>query len=178
MPHPTCCTDRQKRTNLSWNLSCTPDSSLKTGKAFRWDILDCQCRQYCQPVPALPGRCCWLWLSLRGMRPDTTRDALSIGCAWFCPSLRSRKPHDFPVLGVTGVSVHGLRPYRFRAAQWLPQKVQMSSPSIPYAGSLRSCLAIWVSIVCARQTQGRQSLFVRHFGLPACARPMLATLEF
>ena len=54
---------------------------------------------------------------LRGMRPDTTLDALSSGCAWFGRSLRSGKPYEFPVLGATGVSVRGLRPNRFRATQ-------------------------------------------------------------
>ena len=37
------------------------------------------------------------------MRPDTTLDALSSGCAWFGRSLRSGKQHEFPVLGATGV---------------------------------------------------------------------------
>ncbi len=48
---------------------------------------------------------------LAGMRVDRTLDARSRRCAWFGQSLRSGKLYGFPVLGATGVSVRGLRPY-------------------------------------------------------------------
>ena len=66
---------------------------------------------------------------LRGVQADTTLDALSSGCAWFGLSLRSGTPYVFPVLGAAGVSVRGLRPYRFRAIAVVAPEVPNVDPS-------------------------------------------------
>ena len=67
----------------------------------------------------------FLW----GVQADTTLDALPSGCAWFGLSLRSGTPQVFPVLGAAGVSVRGLRPYRFRAFAVVAPEVPNVDPS-------------------------------------------------
>jgi len=67
----------------------------------------------------------FLW----GVQADTTLDALPSGCAWFGLSLRSGTPQVFPVLGAAGVSVRGLRPYRFRAIAVVAPEVPNVDPS-------------------------------------------------
>jgi hypothetical protein len=86
---------------------------------------------------------------LRGVQADATLDALSSGCAWFGRSLRSGTPQVFPVLGSAGVSVHGLRPYRFRAiAVVAPEFPNIDPSTSPKQTTCLYAFAILKLVLC------------------------------